>query len=168
MQADEPRSIAELAEATGIPPSTVSREVARLREAGLLRTVRRGRLLLVEADRTLAYFEELRALLLKTVGPVAVLRDVLADVKGIDASFIFGSWARRHHGDAGPPPRDIDLLVIGDPPLDDLYRACRQAERMLRLDVTPVVRSPAEWRRPGTGFLAEVKRGPLVAVRVPE
>ena len=163
--AAEGRSISELSAATGIPQATVSREVARLEEAGLLRSVRRGRLRLVQANDHLAYYPELRALLLKTIGPAAVLRHRLADISGIDSAFIFGSWAARHSGERGPAPNDIDLLVIGDPDLDALYAACRKAERELRLDVNPVVRSVADWRKRGDGFLADVRKGPLVPVR---
>ena len=162
--ASEARSVSELAAATGIPQATVSREVARLEEAGLLRSVRRGRLRLVEADVQLPYHHELRALLLKTIGPAAVLTQELSGVPGIDEAFVYGSWAARYHGEPGPAPRDIDLLVIGEPDLDGLYAACRRVEKELRLDVNPIVRSPAEWQRRGPSFLAEVRRGPLVAV----
>jgi len=165
--ASDGRSISELSAATGIPQATVSREVARLEEAGLLRSVRRGRLRLVQADDHLSYYPELRALLLKTIGPAAVLRQSLNDVAGIDAAFIFGSWASRYHGERGPAPNDIDLLVIGDPDLDALYAACRKAERELRLDVNPVVRSASDWRKRDAGFLADVRAGPLVPVREP-
>jgi DNA-binding transcriptional ArsR family regulator len=161
------RSISELSAATGIPQATVSREVARLEEAGLVRSIRRGRLRLVQADDHLAYYPELRALLLKTIGPAAVLRRSLADVTGIDSAFVFGSWAGRYHGERGPAPNDIDLLVIGNPDLDALYAACREAERELRLDVNPVVRSASDWRKGQAGFLADVRAGPLVPIRDP-
>jgi len=142
----------------------VSREAARLEEAGVLRSVRRGRLRLVEANDHLAYYPELRALLLKTIGPAAVLRRSLADVTGVKSAFVFGSWAARYHGERGAAPNDIDLLVIGDPDLDALYAACREAEREIRLDVNPVVRSAADWRKRGADFLADVRKGPLVPV----
>ena len=164
MYAGEARSVSELAAATGIPQATVSREVARLEEAGLLRSVRRGRLRLVEADEQLPYHHELRALLLKTIGPAAVLMQELSGVPGIDEAFVYGSWAARYHGEPGPAPRDIDLLVIGEPDLDRLYAACRRVEKELRLDVNPIVRSPAEWQRRGPSFLADLRKGPLVAV----
>lgn len=160
---DEPRSVSELAAATGIPLATVSREVARLEEFELVRSVRRGRLRLVEANDRLTYYPELRGLLLKTVGPAPVLARELASVAGIDEAHIFGSWAARYHGEGGPV-RDVDLLVIGEPDLDDVYAACRRAEAAIRLDVNPVVRPKGEWRRPGVGFLADVRKGPLVQV----
>jgi len=160
----EARSISELAATTGIPQATVSREVARLEEAGLVESVRRGRLRLVEPDEQLPYYHELRSLLLKTIGPAAVLTHELSDVPGIDKAFVYGSWAARYHGERGASPRDIDLLVIGEPELDALYAACRRVEKELRLDVNPVVRSRAEWQRRGSSFLADVRKGPLVTV----
>lgn len=102
--ASDARSVSELSDVTGIPQATISREVARLEEAGLLRSSRRGRLRLVEADDRLPYHHELRALLLKTIGPVAVLAHKLAEVAGIDQALIFGSWAARYHGEPGPAP----------------------------------------------------------------
>lgn len=164
VRAEGPRSIAELARDTGIPQPTVSREVARLEASGILRSARRGRLRLVEADDRLPWFAELRSLLLKTIGPQIVLREALANVGGIDEAYIFGSWAARYHGSAGPAPNDIDLLVVGEPDLDELYAACRRAERDLRLDVNPVTRTPTEWRARDRGFLDEIRRGPLVPV----
>lgn len=165
VRAGEPRSISELAGSTGIPQATVSREVARLEEAGLLRSRRRGRLRLVEANEQLPYSGELRSLLRKTIGPAPLLADALAQVEGIDEAYIFGSWAARYHGEPGPPPNDIDLLVVGEPDLDELYAACRRAEADLRIDVNPVVRGAAEWNRRGDGFLDELRRGPLVPIR---
>lgn len=119
---------------------------------------------MVEANDRLPWFAELRSLLLKTVGPQMVLRDVLAGVNGIAEAYIFGSWAARYHGSTGPAPNDLDLLVVGEPDLDELYAACRRAERDLRLDVNPVTRTPAEWQAGDRGFLDEVRRGPLVPV----
>lgn len=161
----EARSIAELSTATGIPQATVSREVARLEDAGIVRSSQRGRLRLVEADDRAPWYWELRALLLTTVGPAAVVADVLAGVEGIERAYLFGSWAARHLGIPGVPPNDLDLLVVGSPDLDELYAACRQAERELRLDVNPVVRTPAEWDDEEDDFLRNVRSGPLVPVK---
>jgi DNA-binding transcriptional ArsR family regulator len=162
--AGEPRSVSELVAATAIPQATVSREVSRLEEAGLLRSTRRGRLRLVAPDDQLPYYHDLRSLLLKTIGPAALLSRELSEVPGIDRAFIYGSWAARYHGQRGSAPRDIDVVVIGEPELDGLYAACRRVEHELHLDVNPIVRSPAEWKQRSPGFLADVRNGPLVPV----
>ncbi|MDJ0355109.1 hypothetical protein [Paenarthrobacter sp. PH39-S1] len=39
-----------------------------------------------------------------TYGPRPVLEDLLAEVDGIEAAYIYGSWAARRTGTPGPPP----------------------------------------------------------------
>lgn len=157
-------SIAELSQETGIPQPTVSREVERLAGAGLLASRKAGRRTLVEADPGSPYFGELRSLLLKAAGPAAVLRDHLSGVPGVEEAYVFGSWARRYEGEPGPAPRDVDLLVVGEADPHDVDRACRAAERLLRMDVDSVVLARAEWEGEGSGFIRQLRRGPLIPV----
>lgn len=159
-----PVSLAELSRATNVPQTVVSREIDRLESAGLVAARRHGRHRLVEADHASPYFAELRALLVKAVGPPYVIGTSLQAVPGVEAAYIFGSWAARFHGQPGPMPRDLDVLVVGDVDLDAVYAACRNAEAVLRLDVNPVVRTGTQWERDDSGFLHEVRHGPLVHV----
>src|SRR3546814_9624265 len=73
-----------------------------------------GRTRLVHANRSLPWAVDLQALLAKTVGVPALLGEVLAAVDGIDEVWIFGSWAERYIGHAGPPPADVDVAVRSD------------------------------------------------------
>jgi predicted nucleotidyltransferase len=158
----EERSLTEIAGATGVPLQTVQRELARLERAGLLRSRRIGRARLVRADEESPYYRELRALLEKAFGPGAALRELLSDVNGIREAWIFGSWARRYLGEEGAPPGDIDLLVVGAPRPDELYRACRKAEERLGMPVNPSVVSAADWEAAESGFLRTVREEPRV------
>ena len=158
------QTIGDLEAATGVPQQTLSREVNRLIEAGLLEDRRMGRLHLVRPNRSSPYFPELAGLLLKAVGPVSVLSDLLTRVAGVQESYVFGSWARRYHGEPGLTPGDIDVVVIGDPDVDEIYRACSEAGTILGQEVNPVVMTPAEWDESRTGFVRQVRSGPLVKV----
>ncbi|MGQ0670645.1 MAG: MarR family transcriptional regulator [Actinomycetota bacterium] len=155
-------SIAELERRTGISQQTISREVDRLARAGLLSVRPAGRMRLVEADAGSPYFFELRALLLKVSGPAVVLAESLAGVTGIREAYLFGSWALRYQGELGPPPADVDVLVVGDADPDAVEAVCVDVGRRLRIEVNPVVLSDEEWRRSGSGFLRQLRRGPLV------
>jgi len=155
-------SIAELERRTGIPQQTISREVDRLSKAGLLAVRSVGRTKLVEANADSRYFTELRALLLKAAGPAVVLGDRLAQVSGITKAYVFGSWARRYEGEVGPPPADVDVLIVGDADPDAVEAACVEAGAELGLEVNPVVLSEEEWRRSRSGFVRQVRKGPLV------
>lgn len=160
----EARSLAQLSRSLGKPMPTVHREVERLEEAGLVRSQRVGNVRLVTAEKDLPYFGELQALLLKTFGPVAVLADALASVAGLEEAHIFGSWARRYHGEPGATPGDIDLLVIGSADPDEIYEACRLAETKLGNAVNPSILSASEWKSPKAGFVSTVRSGPLVPI----
>ncbi len=155
-------SLAELERRTGVAQQTISREVDRLAKAGLLSVRPAGRMKLVEADAGSPYFPELRALLLKVSGPAVALAEGLKGIAGILEAYLFGSWARRYQGELGPPPADVDLLVVGDADPDVVEGACVEVGRRLGIEVNPVVLSDDEWRGSGSGFVRQLREGPLV------
>lgn len=159
-----PQSLATIGQQTGIPQPTISREVERLSKAGLVRSRQAGRMRLVEANDASPFYGELRSLLLKAFGPVTVLRDELIRIGGIRHAFVFGSWARRYLGESGPSPADIDLVVVGSADVDAIYAACRRVETVLGMDVNPVVISLDEWNKERSGFIKDVRQGPLVPI----
>lgn len=53
----------------------------------------------------------LTQLLQLTFGPRVVIAEEFA-MPGAERVVIFGSWAARYAGQAGPPPHDIDVLVL--------------------------------------------------------
>jgi DNA-binding transcriptional ArsR family regulator len=163
-------SVSELAERTGVAQPAVSREVARLARHGLVTVRVQGRNRLVQANRALPWYRELRNLVAQTIGPPALLAQALRPLPGIAEAFIFGSWAARYHGEPGAFPQDVDVLVVGSPIVEDVYRACREVEADLHVDVNPVVVSEDEWAAAASAqqgdFLAQVHGGPLVAVPI--
>ena len=157
-------SIAEISRRTRVPQQTASRELHRLGTAGLVRARASGRNNLVEADRSSPYFPELRSLLLKAVGPADALSESIGKMSGVVEAFIFGSWARRYEGELGPPPGDIDLVVVGPVDPDEIDAACRSIGGILGLEVNAVVVSEREWRSVSSGFVRQVRTQPLVRV----
>lgn len=81
----------------------------------------------------------------------AVLAEALRPVRGINASYIYGSWAARHEGQAGQRPvGDIGVLTLGEPDRDQLYAALSAAEERLGRPVQATIRDPA-WLDSGEG-----------------
>jgi DNA-binding transcriptional ArsR family regulator len=158
-------SIGDLSERAGVAQATASREVARLAEHGLVLTRSLGRNTLVSPNWGLPWAKDLRSILMQTVGVLGRLADALAEVKGVEEAFVFGSWAARYTGEVGPPPRDIDVVVVGDAPLRSVRRACSQVERDLRVDVNPVVISRQAWSATkAEPFVAQLKSQALVPI----
>lgn len=155
-------SIPELVERSGRPQPTVAREVERLVEAGLLETELRSGRRSVWANTTSPIFDDLHSILLKTIGPKAVLEKQFHGMRGIDRALIYGSWARRYHGEAGPLPQDVDLMVIGTGDVAEIRAEADRASRKLGRDVNVTVLTADEWDDSPTGFVAHLKSEPLV------
>jgi len=168
------RSLSELARRAGLAPSTVLREVERLEASGLVETERVGNVRRVRADAGSRFHPDLRALVRKAFGPEPVLADRLGRIPGIHQAYLFGSWARRARDPEASvePPRDLDLLVVGEPSADDVYRACADAEATLGLAIDPVIVSAGVWDgtaedAPMRGFLAAVRADAPIALLHP-
>lgn len=158
-------TLTALAGRVGVSVSTVSREVDRLAEAGLLVEQRIGTARLVGVDTESPLFRPLQDLLAVTFGPLPVLTDLLTGLPGIEEVFIYGSWAARYTGYPGPVPQDIDVLVVGTAKPERLDDIAAEAERRLRREVNVRTVKPGAWSDPdGNAFLAGVRSRPLVQV----
>lgn len=161
---DDEYSLVDIAEAVETSPATVMREVDRLAAAGLVRERRMGNTRLVRANTDNPVYRPLADLMTVTFGPVGVLRDLLESVPGIDRAIIYGSWAARYDGQAGPVPGDLDVLVVGSPERKGLDEAVEQAERRLRREVN-VRRVTAEtWAADGGAFKQTLNDRPVVVL----
>jgi hypothetical protein len=159
-------TLGELAKVSGQSLPTVQREVERAELAALVESRRMGRQRLVKAGPSQIAIM-LANLLLWSYGPKFVIAEEFAGIKGIDRLFIFGSWAARYHGVDGYPPQDLDILVIGDANLSDVFRAAHAASNKLQLEVNPKLFSHTWWEnKTGSGFRMEIERRPIVEIEV--
>ena len=158
------RAISELAGSLDAHVATVHREVDRLERAGILASRRVGRTKVVRPDLDSPFEPELSSLVLKAFGPVPIISGLLAQVPGIEEAHVFGSWAERYQGIPGAAPRDIDVLVVGRPERDDVYRAAAEAERVTGIPVDVVIRSPEAWGRQDDGLARTIRSGPHVTL----
>lgn len=157
-------TLSEIARLVGASLGGVQHEVSRLVEGGLLEDRRVGNARLVRADTDTLLARPLTDLLLVSYGPLPVLSDALADVAGVEQAFIYGSWAARHAGEAGPLPNDVDVLVVGTADRDTLQDVAEATGRTLRRDVNIRRVSPQAWSQPepDDAFLSTVRQSPIV------
>lgn len=53
-----------------------------------------------------------------TFGPQIVIEEEFHDLADVDQVVVYGSWARRHNGETGREPADLNVMVIGSPERD--------------------------------------------------
>lgn len=157
-------SVTQLAGMAGADKGAMAREVSRLEEAGVVRSRSVGRTKLVRANQEASFYRPLRDLVVIVLGPAEVLGEELSGLSGIQAAAVFGSWAARVAGEAGPSPVDIDLLVIGGPDRDELHDAVGRARERLGREVNPVVVAAKRWESDDDGFLRELRTRPMIAL----
>jgi len=153
-------TVAGLATALGADLATVSRETTRLVAAGVLREERQGRTRILSANTESPVYEELTSLAVKTFGPAQLARDTFANLPGVSAVVVFGSWAARFAGRKGPAPRDLDVLLVGAPSSIAANRAADQLSERIGLPVQVVVVLPVEWENASVHLVREIKAGP--------
>ena len=154
----------ELAAWVGVPLTTAHRELSRLEESGLLVGRQVGRPRLLRANDGHRAFGALAQLLLVTFGPHVVVAEDFDERVGADLVLIYGSWAARYDGVPGPPPGDVDVLVVGSVDLAAVYAAAERAEARLGITVNPVIRSASRWKNGGDPAGSSDPFGPYLKV----
>lgn len=142
--ADERYFVREIASRVHADSTNVSRELARLEEAGILVSKTRGNHKYYQANARSPIFNELKSIVRKTSGVADVLKQALATaVDKITTAFIFGSVARS----ADNRSSDIDLLVIGRISFEELVALISPAEKQIGRQVNPVVYPVSEFKQ---------------------
>lgn len=152
----------EIIRMAGAGLGAVQRELQRLTEASIVVRRAEGHQVYYQANRSSPIYEELRGLVVKTMGVADVLRAALAGLAGrIGVAFLYGSTARG----ADRADSDVDLLIVGDVSFAEVVAALRAAQEVLQREVNPAVYPPGEFRHKladGHHFLTTVIREPKV------
>lgn len=160
-------SLTDLAQRFDAPLSTVHGEVKRLTEAGLLRRRTIGRSAMVQANSANRLVEPLTELLFLSWGALQVVAGEFSELEGAERVLIFGSWAARYLQSPGPPPHDLDVLIVGRPTRESVYDAADRAQHRLGMPVNPVIRTADAWRDAADPLVQQIQSGPFVVVLAP-
>jgi predicted nucleotidyltransferase len=153
----------ELIRVAGTGSGAAQRELARLENSGLVVGRRIGQQKHYQANAVSPLFEELRGIVVKTVGLAEPVRKALKPLAAaIRAAFVYGSVARAadHSGS------DIDLMVISDSlTYGEVFGALERAAKAVGRPLNPTVYSAAEFSkrtREENAFVARVLEQPKV------
>ncbi|WP_203972269.1 hypothetical protein [Planotetraspora silvatica] len=95
-------------------------------------------------------------------GPGVVIAEEFGSIPEIELLLIFGSWAARHNGEPGPPPHDIDVLVVGTAERAEIYAAADRAQVRVGLPVNPVLASRRRWQSASDALIRQIKASPTI------
>ena len=123
---------------------------------------------MVQANPNNRLVEPLAEVLFLSWGPLQVVADEFSSLDGAERVLIFGSWAARYLQRPGPPPGDVDVLVVGGPTRESVYDAADRAERRLGMPVNPVIRAADAWRDAVDPLIQQIQSGPFAVVLVPD
>lgn len=161
LRPDEALHGREIARRTGLPAGTITRELTKLAEVGLLKRTKRGNQQVYSADTSGAIFTELASILRKTSGLADVLVQALAPAAPkLRLAFVFGSVAQGHET-AGS---DVDLMLIGDLGFRDAVELLHPCQATLGREVNPRLFSAREFTDKGVTepFLIDVLAKPKI------
>lgn len=132
----------EIARLTDTISGTLSRELSKMVEAGVLLKESVGNQMQYRANQDCAIFAELVSILRKTDGlPETIAQALLPFSDRIKAAFIFGSTA----SGKATADSDIDLMVIGDVTFSELVTALYSVQENLRREINPKQYAEQEW-----------------------
>ncbi|HEX8587956.1 nucleotidyltransferase domain-containing protein [Pseudomonas sp.] len=132
----------EIARLTGTISGTLSRELSKMVEAGLLLKSPVGNQMQYQANQDCVIFPELVGILRKTDGLVTPIADALAPLSDrIKTAFVFGSMAT---GKA-TANSDIDLLVLGEVNFGELITHLYPLQEVLGREINPKQYPEQEW-----------------------
>lgn len=154
----------EIARRTGLPAGTLTRELRRLADVGLLNKEKRGNQVLYSANRACPVFEEVAGIIRKTSGMADVLAQALAPLSGqIRVAFVFGSIARG----AEQAGSDIDLLLVGSVDFGAVIDALYPVQQQLGREINSKLFTERQWKAKlaeRNAFAMEVMKQPKIFV----
>lgn len=157
--------VTELIDLAGMGRGSVQRELAKLATVGLATPSRVGNRVYYQANRDSPIFEDLCAIVRKTIGIECVVKNALKPLTGkLSLAAIYGSVANR----TDTAESDIDLLLVSDDlTLESVYSALHPAEKLLGRQFHPLLYKSREYRQRRSnrdGFLAHVLEGPKIVI----
>lgn len=151
----------ELARITGKDYKNIILELGNLEKLGLVLSRKDGNRKYFHLNMAFFLYQELKSIFLKTKGVVGLLHDALSRQKGIDAAFLYGSFAAGTENEKS----DIDLMIIGNISVDKILKLIREPEKRLAREINPTVYDIAEIKtriKQKDSFIAQILHGPKI------
>jgi len=158
---EESYFVRQLAAILDEDPTHLSREMSKLENLGILKSVRQGNLKQFHVDHECSFFNEMKGLILKTTGAAGQVREALHGLKGVAFAFIYGSYAKGKE----EIHSDVDVIIVGEVDMDKLDSLILDLDKKLGRTINYLVYSSKEFsskRKAKDSFLKNVLTGPKI------
>ena len=133
----------ELERLLDTPVSMIRKELIRLEQEGIFLSQKKGNRTYYSLNKSYPLFSELKSIVFKTVGVEGALKQSLAKIKGIELTFIYGSFATKSENAAS----DIDLFIMGNVNEDQLIREVKKAEDGFKREINYTLYTREEFKK---------------------
>ncbi len=133
----------ELERELGIPVSMLRKELITLEKEGVFSSLRQGNLLYYSLNKEYPIYNEIKAIIFKTIGIQGTLSKTLLPLKDIEVALIYGSYAKS----SSNAKSDVDLFIIGNPNEDTLVEKVTALEKNLKRQINYNIYSRADFEK---------------------
>lgn len=155
---DEKFYLREIARHINKDAAGIKRELDTLVKIGLLGVEKRGVQKYYFADKNSPIFSEMKGLIFKTTGIQGSIKAVLSRLKGVQAAFIYGSYAKG----AEKEDSNINLMVIGQVNITELNDVVMGLEEKMKREIDYLAFDEQEYRKRKDAkdpFIREIVKG---------
>lgn len=124
------------------PAAYVRRELLALEKTGLFTSEVKGKQKYFRLNKDYPLYSEIKAIVSKTIGIEASLKDLLLKIPYIKIAFIFGSFAEGTEDLLS----DIDLMIIGNPDEDLLVDKISNLEQNIGREINYHIYSTSDFK----------------------
>ena len=145
-------------------PGNLSKEFSRLEKEGVFIAEMKGNQKHFYLNKRYPLYNELKSILFKTVGVEGRLKEMIGKIRGIQLSFIYGSYAANKENASS----DVDLLIVGDLSEDELLEKIESAEQILGREINYNIYPLKEFEgniRRKDNFITNVLKGPKIMLK---
>jgi predicted nucleotidyltransferase len=125
--------------------------------------VLRGRQKYYALNKDYPLMRQVFAILRRTVGVAPTISDAIRKVPGIDAAYLYGSFAKEEEDAAS----DVDILIVGKPDSNRLATAASRLEKLLNREINYTVITDRELKHKVAAedpFISDIWNGKRIAL----
>ncbi|MFH2062267.1 MAG: nucleotidyltransferase domain-containing protein [Candidatus Beckwithbacteria bacterium] len=159
---NQPLYVRQVAKNLSWPASTTSRLLSNLEKLELLRASLKGRLKLFQINPHHPLLPEIKSLVNKQYGYITQITLIINKISQINQAFIYGSATTQKLNSNS----DIDLLIVGSPPIDQLNTKLNKLESQLNRPVNYTLYSDKEFKaeKIKPGFLSKILNSKTISL----